>query len=134
MSITITPNDYVKTTIPREEVVQKLVDFYINNLNTCWNEFCPNNCWRKHHSIGLRRGELELVGNTTQAEWEITDKIKIRTCEMKELFKVWLGAGYYISKGTYSVRNQTAILYKFTNKPYTDYGYQLVTNFTEDID
>ena len=134
MSITITPNDYVKPTIPREEVVQKLVDFYINNLNTCWNEFCPNNCWRKHHSIGLRRGELELVGNTTQAEWEITDKIKIRTCEMKELFKVWLGAGYYISKGTYSVRNQTAILYKFTNKPYTDYGYQLVTNFTEDID
>ena len=134
MSITITPNDYVKPTIPREEVVQKLVDFYINNLNTCWNEFCPNNCWRKHHSIGLRRGELELVGNTTQAVWEITDKIKIRTCEMKELFRVWLGAGYYISKGTYSVRNQTAILYKFTNKPYTDYGYQLVTNFTEDID
>lgn len=134
MSITITPNDYVKPTIPREEVVQKLVDFYINNLNTCWNEFCPNNCWRKHHSIGLRRGELELVGNTTQAEWEITDKIKIRTCEMKELFKVWLGAGYYISKGTYSVRNQTAILYKFTNKPYTDYGYRLVTDFTEDID
>lgn len=134
MSITITPNDYVKPTIPREEVVQKLVDFYINNLNTCWNEFCPNNCWRKHHSIGLRRGELELVGNTTQAEWEITDKIKIRTCEMKELFKVWLGAGYYISKGSYSVRNQTAILYKFTNKPYTDYGYRLVTNFTEDID
>jgi hypothetical protein len=134
MSITITPNDYVKPTIPREEVVQKLVDFYINNLNTCWNEFCPNNCWRKHHSIGLRRGKLELVGNTTQAEWEITDKIKIRTCEMKELFKVWLGAGYYISKGSYSVRNQTAILYKFTNKPYTDYGYKLVTNFTEDID
>lgn len=134
MPITITPNDYVKPTIPREEVVQKLVDFYINNLNTCWNEFCPNNCWRKHHSIGLRRGELELVGNTTQAEWEITDKIKIRTCEMKELFKVWLGAGYYISKGTYSVRNQTAILYKFTNKPYTDYGYRLVTDFTEDID
>jgi hypothetical protein len=134
MAITILQNDYVKPSIVREEVVQNLVDFYLNALHTCWNEFCPNCCWRQHHSIGRRNGKLVIVGRTTQATYEITDKVKIRTCEMKEFFKIWLNAGYFISKGRYSVRNQTAIIYKFTSKPFTDYDYKLVTEFTEDID
>jgi hypothetical protein len=53
---------------------------------------------------------------------------------MKEFFKVWLDAGYYISKGTSCVKGQTAIIYRFTAKPFTDYGYNIVTEFTENLD
>lgn len=131
---TIQRNDYVAPTEIREEVVQRLIDYYIKHLNRGWNEFCPNRCWRNHHSIGYRKGELELVGGSTILQHEITDIIKIRTCEMKEFFKVWLSNGYYISKGCYRVNGKTAILYKFRNTPYTDEGYRLVTEFDEDLD
>lgn len=134
MDYVIKQNDYVKPTEVRKEVVQRLLDCYLSSINTCWNHFCPNQCWRKQYAIGRRRGVDEIIGNTTQATWECTDVVRIQTCEMKEFFRVWLSAGYYISKGYYSVKNQTAILYKFTRSPYTDYGYKLVTEFTEDID
>lgn len=136
---TIKTNNYIKPIEVRKEVVQRLIDYYTNHLNTCWNEFVPNNCWRR--TYGLHK-EMTCNG-WKDCLWarghhnvgvEYKDEVWIRTCEMKEFFKVWLSAGYYISKGYYSVRNQTAILYKFTEKPYTDYGYELVTDFTEDID
>jgi hypothetical protein len=134
MKYTIKPNDYVAPTEIREEVVQRLINYYIGHLNSGWNEFCPNSCWRNHHSIGYRKGQLELVGGATILAHEITDILKIRTCEMKEFFKVWLSNGYYISKGRYRVNGKTAILYKFRNTPYTDEGYRLVTEFDEDLD
>lgn len=135
MAYNIKKNEYVKPTEVREVVVQRLIDYFTRGLHTIWNEFCPNVCWRKHRAIGINRyGDAELVGGTTQAPWEIKDQLTIHTCEMKEFFKVWLENGYHISKGTYSVRGNTAILYKFTEKPYTDYGYRPVTEFTENLD
>ena len=130
----IKSNGYIKPLEVRKDVVQHMIDFYLSNLHTCWNHFCPNQCWRRQYAIGKRHGKWEIIGNGTQCKDEFTDVTKIRTCEMKEFFKVWQDAGYYISKGYYSVRNQTAILYKFTEKPYTDYGYKVVSEFTEDID
>lgn len=138
---TIKANDYVKPTEPRKEVVQRLINYYVDNLNNCYNTFCPNHCWRR--TFGLQEKltnhgwEDEMWGNSNSISVErivTRNKVKITTCEMKEFFKIWLAAGYYISKGYYSVRNQTAILYKFTQKPYTNNGYTLVTEFTEDID
>ncbi len=134
MEYNIKKNDYVESSEVRHEVVQMLIDYYITHFNTCWNEFCPNNCWRKTYAIGRRNGHLEIVGRATQATEEISNSFLIRTCEMKKFFEVWLDAGYYISKGYYSVRGQTATLYKFTNKPYTDNGFKLVNEFTENID
>lgn len=134
MKYTIKRNDYVAPTEIREEVVQRLIDYYIGNLNTAWHEFCPNRCWRSHHSIGLRNGSPALVGSNPVGREEITDILRIRTCEMKEFFKVWLSNGYYISKGCYRVNGNTAILYRFRNTPYTDEGYRLVTEFDEDLD
>lgn len=139
MCYKITPNNYVKPTEIRKEVVQRLLDYYVSSLDTCWNEFVPNNCWRR--TYGLHKEET-YSGEWKDCLWanghhtigkEFIDKVKIRTCEMKEFFKVWLSAGYYISKGYYSVRNQTAIIYKFQRTPQTKYGYELVTEFTEDI-
>lgn len=137
---TIKANDYVKPTEPRKEVVQRLINYYVDNLNHCDNMFCSNNCWRR--TFGLQ--EIQTNHGWKDELWEncsisyeglvTRNKVKVNTCEMKEFFKIWLSAGYYISKGYYSVRNKTAILYKFTQKPYINNGYTLVTEFTEDID
>jgi hypothetical protein len=140
MSYEIKTNDYVKPTEIRKEVVQRLLDYYVSSLDTCWNEFVPNNCWRR--TYGLHK-KLTCSGAWEDCLWAnghhsvgvmYADEVFVRTCEMKEFFKVWLGAGYYISKGYYSVRNQTAIIYKFQRTPYVRDGYKLVTEFTEDID
>lgn len=135
MEYSIKKNEYVKPTEVRKEVVQRLIDIYTANIHTCWSFFCPNQCWRRTYAIGKsREGKWEIIREGTQCKDKYTDITNIRTCEMKEFFKVWLSAGYYISKGYDSIRNQTAILYEFTEKPYTDYGFKLVTEFTEDID
>lgn len=131
MEYSIKKNEYVKPTEVRKDVVQRLIDIYTAKLNTSWSHFCPNQCWRQQYAIGKNRnGKWEVIGHGTQCKDKYTDITNIRTCEMKEFFKVWLSAGYYISKGY----DRTAILYEFTEKPYTDYGFKLVTEFTEDID
>lgn len=127
--------EYQESKVVRKEVVQMLCDFYTKQLSTCWNEFVANRCWRQSHSIGYdNNGKLSIIDNCTQCPWNFKDAKRIRTCEMKEFFKVWLDAGYYISKGTSCVKGQTAIIYRFTAKPFTDYGYKIVTEFAENID
>lgn len=141
-NIKIKKNNYRETTKDnkenqeaRTEVVQMLCDFYTKQLNSSWCEFTANRCWRQSHSIGHgKNGELSVIDRCTQCPWEFKDAKKIRTCEMKEFFKVWLDAGYYISKGTSYLRGETAIIYRFTAKPFTDYGYKIVTEFTENLD
>lgn len=129
MEITIKLNDYVKPTEVRQWVVQALVDIYLQFRN---DDFCPNNCWRQTHSIGKNEyGKWDLVKNHMRREF--TEVTKIRTCEMKEFFRIWQQAGYYIHKTTYTVRNSTAILYYFHKTP-NYYDCRLVSEFTEDID
>lgn len=141
MQYNIKKNNYTESAehkeskVVRKEVVQMLCDFYTKQLHTCWNEFTANRCWRHSHSIGYdHNGKLSIIDNCTQFPWNFKDVKRIRTCEMKEFFKVWLDAGYYISKGTSYLRGETAIIYRFTAKPFTDYGYELVKEFTEDLD
>lgn len=127
--------EYQESKVVRKEVVQMLCDFYTKQLNSSWCEFTANRCWRQSHSIGHgKNGELSVIDRCTQCPWEFKDAKKIRTCEMKEFFKVWLDAGYHISKGTSYLRGETAIIYRFTAKPFTDYGYKIVTEFTENLD
>ena len=59
----ITPNNYIKPTEIRKEVVQMLIDFFMDRKG---ETFCPNQCWRKTHSIGISRyGRVELIGHCT---------------------------------------------------------------------
>lgn len=133
ITITIPKNDYVKPTEPRQEVVQRMVNILIRRVNNGGEpEFCANRCWRKTWAIGRYNGIDNFMHHTHSSEG-YTDIAKPTTCEMKALVKIWIEAGYYVSRGTYTARN-TAIIYRFTKKPYTDYGYRVVTEFTEDID
>lgn len=128
MEYQIKLNTYVKPTEVRQWVVQALIDNY---SRFCISHFCPNYCWRQTHSIGkYKYGRWNVIGDRIHNYTEVT---RIRTCEMKEFFRIWQQAGYYILKGSHTVRNSTAILYEFTKKP-TFYDYRLVTEFTEDID
>lgn len=138
ITITIPKNDYVKPSEPRQEVVQRMVDILIKEVNRGFvGEFCANNCWRRTFGIGrhkeTKRDEF-LTDCVMYVNSFYEDIVRPTTCEMKLLFKIWTKAGYYIGKGSYSVRHHTAILYRFSKKPYTDYGYRTVTEFTEDID
>lgn len=135
ITITIPKNDYVKPSEPRQDVVQRMVNYIVKEVNRIGGvDFCANNCWRATCGIGYNKTfkcdefftHCDRYDNYTNVE-------RPTTCEMKALVKVWCEAGYYVSRGTYTVRN-TAIIYKFSKKPYTDYGYRVVTEFTEDID
>lgn len=135
----IKTNDYVKPIEPRKEVVQRLINYFITAKDTCRNEFCANECWRR--TYGLQEHEYrshwedELWSDTSYTVGEkYRNQVRVTTADMKEFVRVWIKAGYFVSRGLYSVNRQTAILYKFTGKPFTDYGFRVVNEFTEDID
>lgn len=134
-------NDYVKPTEPRKDVVQRLINYYTSVLGKCLflAEFCANNCWRR--TYGLREHQFstgwedELWTNCGGCVGEkYRNEVRVTTCEMREFVRIWIKAGYCVSKGHYSVRGKTAVLYVFTRKPYTDNGFKVVDEFTEDID
>lgn len=135
----IKPNAYVKPTEPRKEVVQRLINYFMRAKDTIRNEFCANNCWRR--TYGLQEHEYgsywkdELWSATSYTVGEkYRNQVRVTTADMKEFVRVWIKAGYFVSRGLYSVKGQTAILYKFTNKPFTDFGFKVVDEFIEDID
>ena len=56
ITITIPKNDYVKPSEPRQEVVQRMVDILIKEVNRGFvGEFCANNCWRRTFGIGRHK-------------------------------------------------------------------------------
>lgn len=134
-------NDYVKPTEPRREVVQRLINYYTSVLDKAYflGEFCANNCWRR--TYGLR--EQKFGSRWEEGLWEETggfvgdvfrNEVRVTTCEMKEFVRIWIKAGYCVSRGYYSVHGKTAVLYQFTDKPYTNNGYKQVFEFIDDID
>lgn len=128
MEYKIKRNDYVKPTEIRKWVVQALLDCSLDA------EICPNQCWRRKIHIGKNSyGEWNIIGENSAFAHSCTEITRLRTCEIREFFKVWINSGYFIHKSTYTVRSQTAILYKFHKHPIF-YDWKLVTEFTEDID
>ena len=131
----ITPNNYVEPEV-RPEVVQRMLDYFVNNADGGWkNEYRPKG-YSQHYGLckwrfsGDEKWKEELWGHRSGIGIEYKDEVCFRTCEVKELFKIWLGAGYFISK----CYDRGCPIYKFTSKPYLRYDYKLVTEFTENID
>ena len=142
MSYDITPNTFkAESTEVRKEVVQRLIDYFMRTKCTGNNEFVPNECWIQNY--GLRKESIGNKENWKETLWDAhpisglgiyhKDEVRVRTSEMVEFCKIWRENGYFISRGIQPAprRGCSAIIYKFTAAPFTQYGFKLVDGFID---
>ena len=117
MAYNIPKNNYTPNPI-RTEVVQRLIDFYLNNFGGNYY----NGVWVVGKTQGLckENGKDRLftifTGNTG------IDVIYPTNEELLEFERVWLESGYFVSfaydKGEKCIA--------FTNYPYQEYNFRLI--------
>lgn len=117
MAYNIPKNHYTPNPI-RTEVVQRLIDFYLNNFGGDYY----NGVWIVGKTQGLckENGKDRLftlfAGNTG------IDVVYPTNEELLEFEKVWKDAGYFVSFCW--DRGEKCIA--FTDKPYTKYNYRVM--------
>lgn len=131
---TIKQNDYVAPKV-REEVVQRLLNFYHDSIGTC---DCIFNISGHCQTYGLvcekqTNGKWEdvLYRNTCVPYYETKDKAVVTTEEMQEFVREWIKAGYFVSRGIDDKWGY--VQYRFTKSPFTMYGFKVVTEFKDTI-
>ena len=128
--VQIKRNEYVEPTQIRESVVQDICDAFLSKC--CWNVFHPvsDGNYRRPTLHVLKSLDNKAYGfDCSRSTGEVSD-IRIRTCEMKEAFKLLQEAGYYMFK---VFEYGTWFGYRCYNKPYLEDGKR-VTTFDHFID
>lgn len=120
-------NDYVPTI--RKEVVQRLIDFYLNNFGGDYF----NGVWKVGNTYGLctqtHNGSTNYGKDITFGAYKSStnnNEVRVTNDELIEFSRVWLANGYFIS--TLYDRGERCIA--FTKEPYTNYGYKLIRNIS----
>jgi len=136
ITINIPKNDYVQPTEVRQEVVQVICDYMLDN-DGCGRVFHPkpDGCYRSPN-IWLRRKEGTKRWNGLcrydSAHEEGYENTRIHGSEMQAAFKALQDAGYYMFR-IYEYR--TWLGYRCSKKPFLDLDSGTrVTEFTDFID
>jgi len=126
IQVNIPKNDYVQPTEVREKVVQDICNHIIYWMNNfCDKDFYSlriKDYYEKSASLYIvyRNNEHnETTGfSGTSGPGKDTEKsyVKVRTCEMKAVFKAMQKAGYHIF-GSHCITDNVHT-YVFTTKPY----------------
>ena len=104
----------------RKEVVQNLIDFYLNNFGGDWF----SGVWKVGRTCGLyvtKNGAYKLYDGTYKSD--SVKEIWVTNDELLEFAKVWTANGYFISTCVDSKFGWRE--FAFTKKPYTQYNYRL---------
>lgn len=127
-------NDYRESDELRPEVVQMLIDYFIENLD-CENCFLiTNKCEKQTHSIGYdMKGKLKLLGDYSHLG-EYKDIKIIRTSEIKKFFEVWVKAKYFIYYQPIFNNSELERRWFFTNKTLLNQIGVKVTGFPYEMD
>lgn len=139
IKINIQKNDYVQPTEVREEIVQKICDFFLPNSYGCSPVFHPSNdgayrdatLWISRE-ISKSSGKEVLCGPMSYSRAERYDKnpTKIHGVEVSAAFEALRRAGYYMFR-IYEYNSWMG--YMCSKKPFVKGGVQ-VTEFTDFID
>ena len=128
--VQIKRNDYVEPTQVRESVVQDICGAFLSKC--CWNVFHPvSDGYHRRRTVFVRKslGSKAYGFDDSPGTYDIPD-IRIRTCEMKEAFRLLQEAGYYMFR---IFEYGTWLGYKCYEKPYMEDGVR-VTTFDHFID
>ena len=118
----------------RPRVVQRILNYLQYELeHGRFSEFVPNYCWMQTNKIAYRidSGHDEFVSRSNIFTYK--NKESIRTNEMKKVVEVWINNGYFVGRKFVRVGRHTAIVYLFSNVPFTRYGYTQVNQFLDEI-
>lgn len=127
IKVNIPKNDYVQPTEVRAKVVQDVCNHIIYCMNNCspkvYNLRIKDYSWRNATLYIFYRGtihpEVRGLTGTSDHDNDSPEKyVKVRTCEMKAVFKVMQKAGYHIF-ASHNITNNVHT-YVFTTKPVLD--------------
>lgn len=128
----IKKNDYVEDNVVRPEVVQRLIDYFLQygGLRSAVNVTSSHN-----YFIGLQRhidyNRDELWTSYEPAPSWFDNRVRVKQCEFEEFARVWVENGYFISRGIDDKWGD--VKYVFSAKPFTDYGYKIVRGFNDKL-
>ena len=128
--VQIKRNDYVEPTQVRESVVQDICDAFLSKCR--WSVFHPvSDGYHRRRTVFVRKslGSKAYGFDDSPGTYDIPD-IRIRTCEMKEAFRLLQEAGYYMFR---IFKYGTWLGYICYEKPYMEDGVR-VTTFDHFID
>ena len=124
-------NNYVEDKYVRPEVVQRLINYFVNHGGFSSMIDIDGHCRFKglHRRKEYDRDEIMTDYEPAPSWYDL--EVVVKQCEMEEFARVWIENGYFISRGVDS--KWGTIQYIFGARPFTDYGFESVTSFTDKL-
>lgn len=125
----IKKNDYVEDNVVRHEVVQRLIDYFLERGGFSSKISINGHCRFKGLQRHIDYNHDEIWHSYEPCPSWFDNKVEVKQCEMEEFARVWVAKGYFISRGIDDKWGR--VQYVFGARPFTDYGFKVVTEFSD---
>lgn len=110
MEINIPKNDYVQPTEVRQKVVQAIIDTLLPPLNVYGHTAMTMQSELYFYPENVAYGKARVDGNEPR-QYQRSDRIRIRGCEIQAVLDAFINAGYNVYSGEYHGA-QRFVIYK----------------------